>query len=87
VLRSLTSLTFAAVAAAMLEACGGGEDGADEERAQNYALQVEPVRIRRPLEGPAERRGRRCRGLAVVGPPGGVQEMDSRAAAATLSET
>jgi hypothetical protein len=43
VARSLISFTFAAVAAAALGACGGGEDGDDEERAQNYALQVERI--------------------------------------------
>ena len=42
-LRSLISLTFAAIAAALLAACGGGEDGDEEERAQNYALQVERI--------------------------------------------
>jgi hypothetical protein len=42
-LRNLISLTSAVIAAAMLAACGGGEDGADEERAQDYALQVERI--------------------------------------------
>jgi hypothetical protein len=42
-LRRLILLNLAAIAAAMLAACGGGEDGADEERAQNYALQVERI--------------------------------------------
>jgi hypothetical protein len=41
--RSLISLTFAAIAAAVLAACGGGGDGDEEERAQNYAVQVERI--------------------------------------------
>jgi hypothetical protein len=42
-MRSLISLASSALAACVLAACGGGDDGDDEKRAQAYALQVERI--------------------------------------------
>jgi hypothetical protein len=39
----VSALVLAAIAAAMLTACGNGDDGDDEERAQDYVLQVERI--------------------------------------------
>jgi hypothetical protein len=39
----VTTLVIAAVAAALLAACGDGDDGDAEERAEDYALQVERI--------------------------------------------
>jgi hypothetical protein len=41
--RPWISFGLAAIAAAMLAACGNGDDGDAEERAQDYALQVERI--------------------------------------------
>jgi hypothetical protein len=41
--RPLITLVLAAIAAALLAACGDGDDGDDEERAEDYALQVERI--------------------------------------------
>jgi hypothetical protein len=42
-MRSLISLASSVLAAGLLAACGGGEDGDDEKRAQDYAVQVERI--------------------------------------------
>jgi hypothetical protein len=41
--RTLISLGLAVLAAALFAACGDDDDGEDEERAQEYALQVEHI--------------------------------------------
>jgi hypothetical protein len=41
--RPLIALLLVALAPALLAACGDGDDGDEEERAENYALQVERI--------------------------------------------